>query len=310
MPARTVRRFGPAGRFFEAPRWRDGRWWVSDMTAQTVLSLTPNGDAREELRLEDRPSGLGWMPDGSLIVVSMERRVLLRLKHGDRAPSIHADLGPLCGATAGYINDMVVGSDGHAYVGFDPNAEDYGFASDLGAVIHVDPNGRAAIAATGLAFPNGMVMSLDEASLIVAETGTPRLTRFARDVAGALGARTSWAFLESKGNGGEPASDPIAQGAVLFDGCALDAAGHVWVANANSPSCLRLAEGGQIVDRVSIPDNYRCLACALGGADGATLLLCGLDLGPGGDMSAAQSHLFITEVGTPGAGTSLFRGAP
>jgi sugar lactone lactonase YvrE len=284
MHIESRQRLDVTGRFFEGPRWRDGRWWVSDMSAGTVLSISPKGEVQQELALKDRPSGLGWLPDGTLIVVAMDSKCLYRRQTNGRT-TLHADLSDLCNVR-GHVNDMVITPDGHIYVGFDPDFVEHSFTSEHGAILHVTPDGRATVAARGLHFPNGMVVTRDRSMLIVAETGTPRLTAFAIGAGGALSDRAVWAEVRL------PASAQGKWGDIGLDGCTFDAEGCIWVANANSSDCLRVRPGGEIVATVRIPGNYRCLACALGGDDGKTLLMCGLDLGPAEDLEHSVSHLF------------------
>lgn len=282
------RRLDVTGRFFEGPRWRDGCWWVSDMGAGAILSISPHGEVHHELALKDRPSGLGWLPDGTLIVVAMDSKRLYR-KQRDGAATLHADLSDLC-PMRGHLNDMVITPDGHIYVGFDPDFAEHGFMSDHGAILHVALDGSAAVAARGLHFPNGMVVTRDRSALIVAETGTPRLTAYTIAVDGALSSRALWAEVRL------PLSERGKWGDIALDGCALDAEGCIWVANANSSECLRLRPGGEVIATVHIPDTYRCLACALGGDDAKTLLMCGLDLGAAGDLEHGTSHLFTVQL--------------
>ena len=238
------------GGFFESPRWHGGRWWVSDFFRRQVLRIDAPGQADVVLEVPGRPSGLGWLPDGSLLVVSMLDRRVLRLAGGE--VSVHADLSALCD---GHANDMLVTDEGHAYVG------NFGF--DLGrepprptALVRVDTDGRAVRVAGGLLFPNGMVMAGD--TLVVAETFGARLTSFRIGDDGSLSGREVWA--------GVPGTAP--------DGCTLDAAGAIWFADARRGRCLRVARGGRILDEVAVPDGLRCFACMLGGADGRTLAIC------------------------------------
>src|SRR3954471_10575191 len=121
MGARELRTLVEGGAFFEGPRWRDGRWWVSDFYRHGVFTVTPSGSADEVVHVDGQPSGLGWMPDGSMLIVSMRERRLLR-RGVDGSVAVHADLS---GLVPGLVNDMVVDSAGRAYVGnfgFDFNA--------------------------------------------------------------------------------------------------------------------------------------------------------------------------------------------
>jgi sugar lactone lactonase YvrE len=158
------------GSFFEAPRWRDGRWWVADFYRERVVTVEPSGREAEVMRVAGQPSGLGWMPDGSLLVVSRYYgTVLRRWPTGD--VMVHADVAHLCG---GYLNDMVIDRYGRAYVG------EMGFALDdfadptTAMLIRIDPDGTASVVAEDLYSPNGAVITPDGGTLIVGETiGAP-----------------------------------------------------------------------------------------------------------------------------------------
>src|SRR3954466_5843794 len=154
------------GSFFEGPRWRDGRWWVSDFYRHGVFTVTPEAESSEVVHVDGQPSGLGWMPDGSMLIVSMRDRRLLR-RSVDGEVVEHADLS---GLLPNLLNDMVVDSVGRAYVG------NFGFDYMAGqdvtptSLIRVDPDGTATVAADGLVFPNGTVITPDGSTLIVGES--------------------------------------------------------------------------------------------------------------------------------------------
>jgi len=243
--------------FGEGPRWHDGRLWFSDFYDHAVKSVGLDGEARIELQLDDQPSGLGWLPDGRLLLVSMKARKLLR-QDGDKLVE-HADLREL---TAHLCNDMVVDGTGRAWVGnfgFDLDAE---LEARGNAVIEdhpttnlvrVDPDGSVHLAAADMHFPNGTVITPDGATLIVAETLGGCLTAFDISADGSLQNRRVWAPLEG----------------VAADGICLDEAGRVWVANALGAEVLCVAEGGAIEQRIET--SQFCYACMLGGDDGRTL---------------------------------------
>jgi len=299
MPDRTIAEFGMPGHFYECPRWHDGRWWVSDMRGGAVYSFTPEGKQRVELRFEDRIGGLGFTPDGALLVVSMEHRKLLRVRPGGSGEVEHAfDLSGLFGETQGFLNDLAVSSTGHAYVGFDPDFTRYGRESELGAVVHVTPGGEVSVAATGLAFPNGMVFAPGEASLIVHETMKPRITAYEIAGDGSLGPGFVWAFLHPKRDERPDRSVPLPESETSLDGCAIDAEGCLWSADVGS-GCLRVAEGGAILDAVFLPDNLHAMACGLGGPDGHTLMICGSDDNFHDRTSTKDGKLFVTRVEVP-----------
>ncbi len=276
--------------FGEGPRWHGGRLWFSDFYDHAIKSLDPNGSIRTEHVIDDRPSGLGWLPDGGLLVVAMHRRQVLRLDPGGF--SLHADLS---GITAFNCNDMVVDAEGRAYVGefgFDLDAEMS--ARGMMAVLAdhptatlamVDPDRRVHEAASGMHFPNGTVITPDGQTLIVAETLGMCLTAFDREPGGALSNRRVWATL----------------GMRAPDGICLDADGNVWVANAIAPECVLVAPGGSIVSTVRT--SQPCFACMLGGPDRRTLYMMTAPSSAAAVVSAARLGLIeCAEVATAGAG--------
>lgn len=286
------------GAFFEAPRWRDGRWWVSDFYRRLVLAVTPDGKAEEIMTLEGQPSGLGWMPDGSLLVVSMLDRRLLR-RTPDGTVTLHADLGVHRNDMA---NDMVVDASGRAYVG--------GFGFDLvgradprpTTLLRVDPDGSVTVAADGLWFPNGMVITPDGGTLVVNETWAGRLTAFTVGEGGTLGDRRVFAQLAPTPEPG-PFAEMAARLQVAPDGSCLDAEGHVWVADVMGGDCLRVAPGGDVVDRVPPPAGQQTIACMLGGEDGRTLLTCTApDVSAHRRARSRDAVLRTTQVDVPHAG--------
>jgi sugar lactone lactonase YvrE len=269
------------GCFFESPRWHDGLWWVSDFFRKVVLTVDTNGQVEEIARVEAQPSGLGWLPDGSLLVVSMRDRRILRAED----LTVYADLAELCDWPT---NDMVVASGGRAYVG------NVGF--DLGGaepkptnVVRVDPDGSACVAADGLMCPNGSVITPDGRTLIVGETFGRRYTAFTIADDGSLGDRRVWADLRAA--------------RIAPDGCALDAEGRIWSADAAHERCCRIAEGGEVLDELALPEGLRCFACMLGGEDGRTLLLCGApDYDARRRSESREAVLLTTRVTVPHAG--------
>lgn len=236
--------------FPEGPRWRDGRLWFSDMHAHVVLALDPSSGAAETIvEVPACPSGLGWLPDGTLLIVSMEDRKLVRFEDG--ALHEHADLSPW--ATF-HCNDMVVDAVGRAYVGnfgFDLHRQ----ASMVPAtMVRVDPDGTASPAADELLFPNGTVITPDGSTLIVGESFGARLTAFDVAADGSLSNRRVWAQLD---------------GAVP-DGICLDSDGAIWVAGPTSNEVVRVREGGEVLAR--IPFDRGVFACMLG--DDGFLYVC------------------------------------
>ncbi|MFL6028900.1 MAG: SMP-30/gluconolactonase/LRE family protein [Gaiellaceae bacterium] len=267
------------GVFFESPRWHDGRWWFSDFFRRHVVAVDANGGVEEIVRVEAMPSGLGWLPGGSLLVVSMRDRRVLRLEGGEL--SVHSDLSALC---AWHANDMVVAADGSAFVGnfgFDLASREAPHAT---ALVRVEADGTAAHAADELLFPNGCVLSDDGGTLVVAETWAARLTEFDVTRDGVLSNRRPFAVV--------PNTAP--------DGCTLDAEDCVWFADARSNRCLRVARGGEIRDMLTVPEGLRCFACMLGGEDGRTLAVCAASSYD--EDKPDDAAVFTTRVEVPHAG--------
>jgi len=245
---------------------------------------------RTELEIDDQPSGLGWLPDGRLLVVAMHRRQLLRIDPD--GVKVHADLS---GVAAYHTNDMVVDSSGRAYVGnfgfrLDQAVRERGVESVLAdhpttQLARVDPDGMVHVAASDMHFPNGMVITPDGRTLIVAETLAMRLTAFDIGPDGALSNRRIWATL----------------GMRAPDGICLDANGHVWVANAIAPECVLVAPGGEIVAKVETAEP--CYACMLGGDDRRTLYIMSAPSSMPDVVSKARLGIVAcAPVSTPGAG--------
>jgi sugar lactone lactonase YvrE len=260
--------------FPEAPRWHEGRLWFSDFFRHEVIAVTPDGQAEVQFRLGgDSPSGLGWRPDGTLLVVAMHQRRLLAWD--GRQLTTVADLTPYVG---GHCNDMVVDAQGRAYVGnfgFDLYAREEARATGL---LRVDPDGSVHPVASDLWFPNGMVITPDGQTLIVAETFRHRLSAFGIAPDGSLGQRRVFADLPG----------------IFPDGICQDAEGAVWVADARGYAVLRVAEGKGVVQRVSTGEN-QSYACMLGGGDGRTLFIC---TAPGVGPKAGELRLGRIETTT------------
>ncbi len=239
--------------FGEGPRWHDGRLWYSDFYQHRIASIGPDGDSRNEFEdLADQPSGLGWLPDGTLLAVFMQTRIVVREENGMLVT--HADIS---GLTTYMTNDMVVHPNGDAYVG------NFGFDFAHGEpfqpadLVLVRPDGTAQTAATGLAFPNGMVITPDGNRLIVGETFGSGYQAFDIAADGTLSNKRQWAKIDG----------------TFPDGCALDEDGGIWFADALGQQVLRAVEGGEVTDRVPTPQG--AFACMLGGADGNTLYIVG-----------------------------------
>jgi sugar lactone lactonase YvrE len=298
MADREFRTVLEGGSYFEGPRWHDGQWWVSDFYRHTVSRVAPTGGAESVvLEVENQPSGLGWLPDGSLLVVSMKDQRLLRVLDGE--VSTHADLSDVCG---GYLNDMVVDASGRAFVG------DFGFdlmgggAPASASVKRVDPDGTVTVVAEGLRFPNGSVITPDGGTLIVGETWGNRYSAFDIAADGSLTNRRVWAELGPEPVGGST-EQLLTQIVVAPDGCTLDAEGHIWCADGFGNRAVRIAPGGAIVDEIAGPGGMGVYACALGGDDGRTLLLCcAPDFYEHTRSPVREAVLVSTQVDVPHAG--------
>ncbi|MFT3729618.1 MAG: SMP-30/gluconolactonase/LRE family protein [Terricaulis sp.] len=274
--------------FGEGPRWHEGRLWFSDFYAHAVKSVSLAGDLRTEFEIDDQPSGLGWMPDGSMLIVSMTKRQVLR-RTRDRKIALHADLNHI--ATF-HCNDMVVDAQGRAYVGnfgFDLDKElrergTQGVLADhvTAKLAYVQPDGTVSIAAADMHFPNGTVITPDGKTLIIGETFAACLTAFDIGANGALSNRRVWATIAPR----------------VPDGIALDAEGAIWVANPTANECVRVKEGGEIA--VIVDTGAPCYACMLGGDDGRTLFMltaAGLDA-----AKEATGKIVVAQVDAPRAG--------
>ena len=236
--------------FGESPRWHEGRLWFSDWGTQEVVAVDPEGNSEVVVSVPSSPFCIDWLPDGRLLVVSGPEARLLR-REPDGSLVDHADLGGLSGHP---WNDIVVDGRGNAYVGnigFDFPAGEFA----PGSLALVTPDGEARQVADSLAFPNGVAVTPDNSTLIVAESYGGRLTAFDIGVGGGLSNRRVWADLD----GGVP------------DGICLDAEGAVWYADVPNERCVRVREGGEVLQTVEL--DRGCFACMLGGPVGRTLFM-------------------------------------
>lgn len=294
MPAFTTLVDGLS--FAECPRWREGRLFFSDRYTRRVLAVSIDGRVETYARTPGLPAGLGFLPDGRLLITSMRDHKVLRREH-DGSLLEHADLTAF---VTGELNDMLVDHEGRAWVG------NFGFDLFGGAptrstvLISVAPDGTAAIAAEDLMFPNGCALTLDGRTLIVAETMANRLSAFTVSD-GVLTERRTWAAF-----GDCPAPTNVAQiiqeANVVPDGICLDAEGAVWVADVVRRRLIRVAEGGRILEELETND-LCAFACMLGGEDGRTLFAC---VAPTFDETEAaanhRSRILMTKVAVPHAG--------
>ncbi|EED32258.1 gluconolactonase [gamma proteobacterium NOR5-3] len=276
--------------FGEGPRWHEGRLWFSDFYDHAVKSIDLTGNVRIEHQLDDQPSGLGWLPDGRILVVSMKALAVLIEENGALIP--HADLSEhathLC-------NDMVVDAAGRAYVGnFGFDLDEHMATRGVEAVIadhpatnlvRVEPDGSVHIASADMHFPNGSVITADGKTLIIAETLAMRLTAFDIGADGQLSNRRVWAEL----------------GMYAPDGICLDANNNVWVANALAHECVLFAQGGERLQTLETSQN--CYACMLGGDDGRDLFMITAKDSNHTVVSAERTGKIETaRVDVPGAG--------
>lgn len=292
------------GKFFEGARWRDGHWWCSDLYEGEVLRISTDGTREVVAQIDGQPSGLGWLPDGTLLVASMVTRQIMRVTP-DGEVGVHADVGPL---VVDLINDMVVDARGRAYVG--------SFGFDLfggakpapGNVVKVDPDGATSVVADGLLFPNGMIVTPDGSTLIVAETFGARFSAFDIAEDGTLSNRRIWAQCAET-----PPWDSfesILDIGFAPDGCALDAEGCVWVADAINNRACRVAEGGEIVDELQGREGWGLYSVHLGGEDGKTLLACTAPSFAAHERKEAnEAVLYTYEVDVPSAFAGAGSGA-
>ena len=268
--------------FGESPRWHEDRLWFSNWGTQEVVAVDLDGKSEVVARVPTTlPYSIDWLPDGRLLIVSGPEALLLR-REPDGSLATHADLS---GIDRGF-NEIVVDGRGNAYInggGFDLLAGEE-FAP--GVIVRVAPDGSARQVADGIAFGNGMVVTPDNSTLIVAESYGNRLTAF--DIAddGGLSNRRVWADLD----GGFP------------DGICLDADGAVWYGDVPNKRCVRVREGGEVLRTVAL--DRGCFACMLGGADGTTLFMLAAEWRGVEHMSdeARTGRLLITQAPAPGVG--------
>jgi sugar lactone lactonase YvrE len=268
--------------FPEGPRWHEGRLWFSDMHAHEIVAVDEAGARETMLSWSGPVSGLGWLPDGRLLFVSMEDRKLMR-READGRIVLHGDLSTIA---TWHANDMVVDAAGRAYVG------NFGFSlHPMGApapatLARVDPGGGVHAAAADLMFPNGMVITPDGKTLIVGESFAGKFTAFDIGGGGALSNRRLWAQLP--------------EGAVP-DGCCLDAEAAIWVASPTTKQVLRVHEGGAIAARVTT--EQQAIACMLGGADSKSLfILTAADTDPAVCRTHRTARIYAHRVTVPHAG--------
>jgi len=236
--------------FPEGPRWRNDKLFFSDAAARRVIALDERGNSEIVVEMQDLTSGLGFLPDRRLLVVSMQNRRLMRLDPDGL--KIHADMSEL---TEFNCNDCVTDALGRTYVGnWGSNTPEP--PSDPTCLILVTKDGEARIVAEDLLFPNGCIVTPDNKTFIVGESEGGRLTAFDIESSGDLTNRRIWARFEN--------CSP--------DGICLDEEGAIWVANPANAEVLRVLEGGEITSSIKVEDT-NVYACCLGGENGRTLFL-------------------------------------
>ena len=266
--------------FTEGPRWHEGRLYFSDFYTRRVLAVDGEGRVEVIATVPGQPSGLGWLPDGRMLVVSMLDRKLLR-QEGDGRLVEHADLSKI--ATY-HCNDMVVDTQGRAYVGNFGSDIESGNKLVKAKLAFVDTDGSVSVAAEDLAFPNGAVITPNGKTLIIGESFGRCLTAF--DIAddGGLSNRRIWANLHPH----------------IPDGICLDAEGAIWLADPANNCVVRVAEGGDVLQKIEMGNGT--FACMLGGEDRKTLFVCTA----AGSGSKAEERLTAKieacEVSVPGVG--------
>jgi sugar lactone lactonase YvrE len=267
--------------FGESPRWHDDRLWFSDMGAGEVVAVDLEGKSELIARVPAMPMGTGWLPDGRLLIVSARDGRLLR-RESDGSLVTHADLTSLADHA---WSDMVVDGRGNAYIGnigFDfPVGE---FATGILAL--VTPDGAARQVADGVAFANGMVVTPDNSTLILAESYANRLTAFDIAADGSLSNRRVWADVA----GGFP------------DGICLDSENAVWYGDVPNKRCVRVREGGEVLRTIDL--DRGCFACMLGGADRRTLFLMAAEFSDSSSLmeGARTGQVLTVDAPAPGVG--------
>ncbi len=266
--------------FTEGPRWQGGKLWFSDMHDRKIFTVDMEGNQELVHAADDDTSGLGFTLDGTLLYVSMHKRKLMQVKDGKAV-----EVADLNGLATFHCNDMVTDAKGRSYVGnfgFDLHGGEEPSPANL---IMVDTDGTVSIAAPGLMFANGMVITPDGKTLIVGETFGACLTAFDIAEDGMLSNRREWANVAPS----------------VPDGICLDAEGAVWVASPTTQDVIRVKEGGEVTDRLKVSTN--AFACMLGGEDGKTLFVLTSEESDPAKMEGRRTgKIEITQVDVPHAG--------
>ena len=281
----TLIDLGHGLRFTESPRWRGDRLWFIDIHDNAIKSVSLAGDLRTELTLPFKPNGLGFLPDGSVV---FSDALSLTMKRWDGTTvQDHANLAT---TSVFCLSDAITDGQGRTWVGdigynfWNPDAAPVASCT----IARIDPDGTVGKVADGLEFPNGMVMTPDGGTLIVAETNAFRLTAYDVGADGSLSHRRTFADLPA---GVQP------------DGICLDAEGAIWLANpAGSPAVLRVREGGEVTDTIALDSH--AYAVMLGGPERRHLFICtSASHNPAEIAASPSARLLVAEVAVPGAGT-------
>jgi sugar lactone lactonase YvrE len=260
--------------FGESLRWKNNRLWASDIYGHRVVNIGRDGDLSEVIRIDGYPGGLGWLPDGRLLMVSSMDFAVLVLDDGKL--TTYCDLRSIC---SGPPNDMIVDAHGRAYVGnLGTRRRGAGRFDPTNLVMVVD--GKAEVVAEDISFPNGSVISADGRTMILAESDAHRLTAFDIDETGHLSNRRLYADLGDR----------------IPDGCAMDAGGGVWVGCFDRGEFIRVGANGQIVDRIEIGAR-RAVCCVVAGSD---LLMTSLAAMSESDIHAGKSRSFVEAISLTG----------
>ena len=265
----------------ELPRWHDGRLWLSDWGAQEIIAVDLSGNREVIARVPSLPFSIDWLPDGRLLVVNARENRLQRME-SDGSLVTHAELG---GLSRYGCNEIVVDGRGNIYLN-NINFEFPGGEFAPGFIALLTPDGRLRQVADNLAFPNGMVVTPDNSTLILGKSYGRKLTAFDIAADGDLSNRRVWADLDG----------------AFPDGICLDAENAVWYADVPNKRCVRVREGGEVLQTVEL--DRGCFACMLGGEDKKTLFLVANEWGGSADMVSATrtGQVLMVKAAAPGVG--------
>lgn len=295
--ATTWTSIGPAGHFYECPRWHDGSWWVSDFYADELVNLAADGEVIGTISVPGHPGGTGWLSDGTMLVGSMLHKLLFTVRDG--ALEEYADLSAL---SPGRLNDLVISDRDIVYAG------NFGFDLMSGGdvestvLIAVGPDREPRVVADDVCFPNGMSITADGSTLIVGETFAARHSAY--DIAddGSLSGRRTW-YRDPVDAPTGPLGEVLAGLTYAPDGCAIDENDELWVADALNGTIVHLSEAGGLLETLELPDGLNAYACGFGGLDGDVLLAtCAPSFAEHERVDTRDSVLFQTTTTVRGSG--------